>query len=163
MNWSVEEIKEGDWPAALEIYAQGIATGNATFETTVPVLEHFKEKFKKLPRLVVRFDNALLGWAMLSAVSSRCVYEGVAEVSVYVHRDFQGQGLGLALLKEMVKCSESLGLWTLQAHLFPENLASLRIHERAGFRRVGYREKLGRQHGRWRDVLLLERRSPGLK
>lgn len=150
-----------DWSRVQVIYGHGIATGNATFEPNVPEWSAWDAAHLKQCRLVAT-DAAgeILGWAALSPVSGRCVYAGVAEVSVYVASEAQGRGLGRGLLKALVEESEGNGIWTLQAGIFPENKSSLIIHERCGFRLVGRREKLGRMNGRWRDVLLLERRSP---
>lgn len=147
-----------DWPAVKAIYEEGIATGEATFETAAPEWEAWDKSHLPL-RLVAREEGDVLGWAALSPVSERCVYEGVAEVSVYVAASARGRGVGKALLGELVRRSEGAGLWTLQAGVFPENAASLRLHEGAGFRVVGTRERIGRHGDRWRDVVLLERRT----
>jgi phosphinothricin acetyltransferase len=141
------------------IYEEGIATGDATFEQEPPPWEAWDRSHLPACRLVGEQAGRVVGWAALSRVSDRCVYGGVAEVSVYVAAGARGQGIGRALLQALVEESERQGLWTLQAGVFPENLASVRIHERCGFRVVGRREKLGRMRDRWRDVLLLERRS----
>ena len=142
-----------DWPAVRRIYEQGIATGNATFETAAPGWESWDREHREDCRLVAERESVVVGWAALSPVSGRCVYAGVAEVSVYVAAAARGQGVGRRLLQE------EAGLWTLQAGIFPENEASLRLHRACGFRVVGRRESLGQLHGVWRDVLLLERRS----
>ena len=149
-----------DWPVVRAIYEAGIATGEATFQQSAPEWEEWDESHLETCRLVAEGEGGVLGWAALSAVSSRCVYAGVAEVSVYIAEAARGQGVGHALLKALVAASEDAGLWTLQAGIFPENTSSLRLHERCGFRVVGRREKLGEMNGRWRDVMLLERRSP---
>jgi L-amino acid N-acyltransferase YncA len=159
MDIVVESMKDGDWPAVAAIYQEGIDTGDATFETEMPTWEQFNGRHLRDCRLVARAGDALVGWAALSAVSSRCVYAGVAEVSVYVKAFARGQGVGKALLTEAVKESERAGFWTLQAGIFPENTASLALHKACGFRVVGYRERLGQMNGIWRDVVLLERRS----
>ena len=148
-----------DWLRVKAIYEEGIATGHATFETQAPSWEGWDEKFIQDCRLVVEVDGAVVGWAGLSPVSDRCVYGGVAEVAVYVASEARGQGMGTLLLNALVEASEEAGLWTLQAGIFTENVASVRIHEKCGFRIVGTREGLGKMEGRWRDVLLLERRS----
>lgn len=148
-----------DWEAVKAIYLDGIATGNATFQTSAPNWEIWDKSHLSACRLVAEHDQTILGWAMLSPLSSRCVYAGVAEVSVYVTKKAQGKGLGYAPLTQLVNDSEINGLWTLEAGIFPENTASLNIHRRCGFREVGLREKLGKLNGKWRDVLLLERRS----
>jgi phosphinothricin acetyltransferase len=148
-----------DWDDVRRIYAEGIATGNATFETEPPSWETWDAAHLKDCRLVARDGESVVGWAALSRVSDRCVYGGVAEVSVYVAGSARGRGVGRALLAELVRASEDAGLWTLQAGIFPENAASIAIHHGCGFRTVGIREKLGKMRGAWRDVALLERRS----
>jgi L-amino acid N-acyltransferase YncA len=160
MNLVIESMKEGDWEQVREIYQQGIATGNATFETPAPTWEKWNSSHHRAGRLVARSGGEILGWAALSPVSGRCVYAGVAEVSVYVAARHHGMGLGKALLKSLIEASEENGIWTLQAGVFPENQASLILHEKMGFRVVGRRERIGRLNGIWRDVVLLERRSP---
>ena len=155
----IQPMLESDWPAVAEIYRQGIESGHATFETEVPSREAWDAGHLDAARLVAREADRMLGWAALSPVSDRCVYGGVAEVSVYVAEAARGRGLGRALLEALVLASESAGLWTLQAGIFPENEASLAIHRSCGFRVVGRRERLGRLAGQWRDVILLERRS----
>lgn len=155
----VRPLTPDDWPAVRSIYAEGIATGNATFEQEPPSWPAWDRSHLSACRLVAEQAGQVVGRAALSRVSDRCVYGGVAEVSVYVSAAVRGQGVGRALLQALVEESERQGLWTLQAGVFPENLASLRVHERCGFRVVGRRERLGRLRDRWRDVLLLERRS----
>lgn len=152
-------MKEADGEAVLRVYAQGIATGDATFEAAAPPWEEWDRTHLAHSRIVAEMDSLVVGWAALSPVSDRCVYGGVAEVSVYVASGARGKGIGLALLDALVRSSEAEGIWTLQAGLFPENVASVRIHERVGFRVVGVRERLGQLAGVWRDVLLMERRS----
>jgi L-amino acid N-acyltransferase YncA len=156
---SIEPMVEQDWPAVRAIYVEGINTGNATFEKSPPEWASWDAGHLRVGRLVARSGDSMLGWAALSAVSSRCVYAGVAEVSVYVARQARGQGIGTKLLASLVEASEREGIWTLQAGIFPENAASVELHKRHGFRIVGTREKLGSMEGRWRDVLLMERRS----
>jgi phosphinothricin acetyltransferase len=155
----VEAMATADWPTVAEIFRQGIETGDATFETAVPTREEWNASHLRTPRLVARAERTVVGWAALSPVSERCVYAGVAEDSVYVARNARGQGIGRALLERLVREAENAGLWTLQAGIFPENRASVALHERCGFRIVGVRERLGQRAGVWRDVLLLERRS----
>ena len=160
MTYAIEPLLASDWEQVRKIYLQGIATGLATFEQSAPEWLAWDAARLPAPRLVARGeDGSLAGWAALSPVSSRCVYGGVAEVSVYVAEDQRGRGVGLALLTALVEQSEAAGLWTLQAGIFPENTASVALHHRCGFRTVGCREKLGQLDGEWRDVLLLERRS----
>jgi L-amino acid N-acyltransferase YncA len=147
----------------LDIYRLGIATGQATFETEAPTWTEFTAT--RLPRhRFVALDQTgrVLGWIACSPVSDRCVYAGVVEHSVYVHPDAQGRGVGRALLAALIASTEEAGIWTIQSGIFPENTASLRLHTSCGFRAVGVRERLGRHHGVWRDVTLLERRSPAI-
>jgi L-amino acid N-acyltransferase YncA len=156
---AIAALAPDDWTEVRRIYAEGIATGNATFEAEPPAWEAWDRSHRADSRLVARDGRRVVGWAALSRVSERCAYGGVAEVSVYVAADARGRGVGRRLLEELVRCSEENGVWTLQAGIFPENAASIALHERCGFRRVGIREKLGRLRGAWRDVVLLERRS----
>jgi L-amino acid N-acyltransferase YncA/protein-tyrosine-phosphatase len=148
----------------LEIYRLGIDEGDATFETAAPTWQAFDASHLTAHRFVALDEHApggdVLGWVAATGVSERCVYAGVVEHSVYVHPAARGRGVGTALLRALIASTEAAGVWTIQSGVFPENTASLALHERAGFRRVGTRERLGRQHGRWRDVVLLERRSP---
>lgn len=155
----IDDMRAADWEQVRAIYLEGIQTGNATFETAAPEWAQWDSAHLGFARLVARLGDRVIGWAALSPVSSRCVYAGVAEVSVYVGGSARGQGVGLALLARLVEESERHGLWTLQAGILPENQASLALHERCGFREVGRREKIGRLHGVWRDVVILERRS----
>jgi phosphinothricin acetyltransferase len=152
-------ITPADWSEVRRIYLEGISTGNATMETEAPAWETWDRAHRPDCRLLARDGNAVLGWAALSPVSERCAYGGVAEVSVYVATAARGKGIGRSLLAQLVRASEAAGIWTLQAGVFPENAASVAIHEACGFRRVGVRERLGKLSGTWRDVLLLERRS----
>jgi L-amino acid N-acyltransferase YncA len=155
----VDVMMERDWDQAREIFAEGIATENATFETEPPPWESWDASHIKSPRLVVRDGPRVVGWAALTPVSTRRVYRGVAEASVYIRASHRGSGLGSDLLQRLIEASEQAGFWTLQAHIFPENEASLRLVRRFGFRDVGVRKRLGQMNGIWRDVLLLERRS----
>jgi phosphinothricin acetyltransferase len=152
-------MTESDWPMVRTIYEQGIKTGNATFEMEVPSWKEWNTQHLVACRLVAKMQRAVVGWAALTPTSGRCAYGGVAEVSVYVAGPAQGQGVGKALLRALVAESERAGIWTLQAGIFPENVVSLALHERCGFRTVGVRERLGQMDGVWRDVVLLERRS----
>ncbi|WP_329625817.1 GNAT family N-acetyltransferase [Streptomyces sp. NBC_01255] len=147
----------------IAIYQAGIDEGNATFETTAPTWEQFdKAKLAEHRFAALDEDGRVLGWVAATKVSDRCAYAGVVEHSVYVHPDARGRGVASALLKALVDSTESAGIWTIQSGIFPENIASLAVHERAGFRVIGTRERIGRHHGRWRDVVLLERRSPAI-
>jgi L-amino acid N-acyltransferase YncA len=155
----IRAMRADDWPAVERIYAAGIATGDATFETEPPAWEAFDAGRLAAHRLVAERDGRVVGWAAVSGVSERCVYGGVVEHSVYVDPAHAGQGVGTALLQALIASTEAAGIWTIQTGIFPENTASLALHERSGFRVVGRRERLGRHFGRWRDVVLLERRS----
>jgi len=147
------------WPAVKAIYEAGLATGNASFQTTAPSWEEWDQAHLPHSRLAALDGDTVAGWAALTPVSGRCVYAGVAEVSVYVDPVYQGEGIGKALLSALITESEAHGIWTLQAGIFPENIASIRLHEHAGFRTIGVREKIGKMGDRWRDTLLLEKRS----
>lgn len=149
-----------DWPAVSAIYAEGIATGDATFETAVPSWDAWNAAHLAEHRFVATSDGEVVGWVAAIPVSSRCVYEGVVEHSVYVAAAARGRGVGRTLLEAFIASTEAAGIWTIESGIFPENVASLRLHERCGFRRVGTRERLGEHNGRWRDVVLVERRSP---
>jgi L-amino acid N-acyltransferase YncA len=151
----------GDWADVARIDEEGIQTGNATFEIEVPQWEEWDAGHLEVCRLVMEEDGVIVGWAALSAVSRRQVYRGVAEHSIYVADSARGRGVGTELLGALVADSEKAGFWTLQTAIFPENEASIALHETNGFRVVGVRERLSRHHGRWRDVVLMERRSAG--
>jgi len=158
-NCIVETMGAGDWEAVRRIYEEGIATGNATVETDAPAWERWNSSHRTDCRLVAKDGDQVVGWAALSPVSVRSAYSGVAEVSVYVAENFRGKGAGKLLLDSLVSSSESAGVWTLQAMIFVENEASIALHASCGFRSVGTREKIGCLYGRWRDTLLMERRS----
>jgi L-amino acid N-acyltransferase YncA len=147
------------WPAVREIFAQGIASGNATFETSVPDWPAWDAHHLPVCRLVAQDAANVLGWAALSQVSTRYVYRGVSEVSIYVAARARGRGVGIALLAALVAESEKNGIWTLQSVIHADNSTSIRLHQRAGFRIVGRRERIGWLNGRWRDTVLMERRS----
>jgi len=159
MNFVIDDMSDADWSGVSRIYVEGIETGNATFEVGAPSWQEWDTRHLPFARLVARRGGELIGWSALSPVSAREVYAGVAEVSVYVSRAHRGEGVGILLLEALVAASEANGIWTLQAGIFPENEASLRIHEKCGFRVVGVRRRIGRMNGKWRDVVLLERRS----
>jgi phosphinothricin acetyltransferase len=155
----VREMEPSDWPRVRAIYAAGIATGNATFETEPPEWDVWNRGHLPELRFAAVDGGEVVGWAAASPVSDRCCYAGVAENSVYVDPDHQGLGLGKLLLSALIEASEEAGIWTIQTGIFPENEASLALHARCGFRIVGRRERLGQLDGQWRDVMLLERRS----
>ena len=159
VNMIIRCLLPSDWEDVKSIYEKGIATGNATFQTSAPAWNEWDSSHLATCRIVAEEDGKVFGWAALTPVSSRCVYAGVAEVSVYVDPALSGKGIGLTLLNELIVLSEAEGIWTLQAGIFPENFGSLRIHEKAEFRTLGVREKIGKQNGVWRDTVLLERRS----
>ena len=146
--------------AVLAIYQAGIDEGNATFETHTPAWEQFNRARMPDHRYVACTGGGVLGWVAVSAVSGRCVYAGVVEHSVYVHPGARGQGIGRRLLDTLIGSTEAAGIWTIQSGIFPENAASAALHQAAGFRTVGTRERIGQHHGRWRDVVFIERRSP---
>jgi len=155
----ISPMKKKHWPEVLRIYLEGIVTGNATFETEAPSREKWDSGHLAKCRLIAQQGSKVLGWAALGPVSSRRVYAGVAEVSVYVAQAARRKGIGKSLLSALIEASEDSGLWTLQAGIFPENTASIALHKSLGFREVGRRERIGRMRDTWRDVVLLERRS----
>jgi L-amino acid N-acyltransferase YncA len=162
MKPRIRPLEPGDAERVLEIYQAGLDGGNASFETAAPTWERFDAAHLEAHRLVAEDPSTgrLVGWAAVSAVSSRCVYAGVVEHSVYVAPEGQGRGVGRALLEALIGSTEAAGIWTIQSGIFPENAASLALHGRVGFRVVGTRERIGRHRGRWRDVVMVERRSP---
>jgi phosphinothricin acetyltransferase len=157
---TIRAMSTADWPEVRTIYEAGIATGDATFETAAPSEEAWDRSHLPNHRLVAHNDDGdIIGWAALSPVSDRCVYGGVAENSIYIHPDAQGCGVGRMLLERLIAGAEAAGIWTLQTGIFPENAASIALHQRCGFRIIGTRERIGQLNGVWRDTLLLERRS----
>jgi L-amino acid N-acyltransferase YncA len=159
MELEIVKLEPEHWPRVRDIYREGLATGQATFETAVPSWEQWNAAHLAGFRLVAISDGTVSGWAALSAVSTRAVYSGVAEVSVYVAERSRGQGVGRKLLTALIIESEENGIWTLQASIFPENESSISLHRSCGFRMVGRRERIGKLNGAWRDTVLLERRS----
>ncbi len=157
--FEITAMQPSDWEAVRRIYEEGIRTGNATMETTPPGWEKWHAEHLEAGRLVARRGDAVLGWAALVPVSGRCVFAGVAELSVYVGQAYRGQGVGAALLRQLIEAAERAGIWTLQAGILRENTASIALHKKIGFREVGYRERIGKLNGTWCDVVLLERRS----
>ena len=161
MEFLIKSLESRDWDALKEIYLEGLATGQATFETSAPTEDEWDRghlSFGRIGAYAVS-DGRLIGWAALSRVSKRQAYRGVAEVSVYVAGAARGNGVGSALLQELILESERNGIWTLQASIFPENVVSLKLHERMGFRTVGKRERISTLNGVWRNTVILERRS----
>jgi len=160
MNYTIENIVQEDWESIANIYLEGISTGKATFQTDVPTWEQWDSSHTRTCRLVARLDDKILGWSALSPTSSRCVYAGVAEVSIYIGKEFRGQGIGTSLLNRLISLSEENGFWTLQSGIIRENVESIELHKNCGFREIGVREKLGKMsNGKWHDVVLMERRS----
>ena len=159
VDLNIRPMDENDWEAVAEIYKEGILTGNATFQQEVPSWTDWDNDHLKSCRLIAAIGGEVVGWAALTSVSGRCVYAGVAEVSVYVASAHRGKKIGKKLLEELIGCSERQALWTLQAGIFEENIPSIKIHEELGFRKVGIREKIGKMNGAWRNTLFFERRS----
>ena len=155
----IRELHNNDAESVLEIYRQGLDTGEASFETEPPDWSAWQAKYHPFCRLVWEDGGEVRGWAALAPVSARACYRGVAEVSIYVARDYFGRGIGDALMAALVEASERQGIWTLYSSVFPENLATVKLHLRHGFRKVGIRERIAQRDGRWRDTLILERRS----
>ena len=158
---NIDQMRVSDWEQVRAIYLEGVRSGHSTFETEAPSWEKWDEGHLQIARVVMRDGQTVLGWAALSPVSKRHVYRGVAEVTVYVSENAQGQGIGRALLEALIDESEKSGIWTLQASIFPENTASVRLHLRCGFREVGRRERIAMLNGVWSDTLLFERRAAG--
>jgi phosphinothricin acetyltransferase len=156
---AIEDLRPEHWPEVARIYADGIATGDATFETEVPSWERWDASHLAQHRFVALREGEVVGWVAVSPVSDRCVYGGVVENSVYVTEHARGLGVGRLLLERLIASTEQAGVWTIQTGIFPENAASLRLHDKVGFEVVGRRKRLGKLRGVWRDVLLLERRS----
>jgi L-amino acid N-acyltransferase YncA len=155
----IDKMTAEDWDEVRAIYLEGLATKDASFEFEAPSWEEWDKKHHQDCRLVYRAGSRVLGWAALSPTSARWVYRGVAEVSIYITEGTRGEGLGRTLLDALIECAEANGFWTLQAGIFPENVPSVKLHERCGFRLVGRREKVGKHFGVWRDTVILERRS----
>ena len=158
MEFSIRDMEVQDWKEVAAIYASGIATGFATFETSVPDWSKWDKDHLPFARIVAT-EKEVIGWASLTAVSNRCVYGGVAEVSVYVSKVHRGKGVGKKLLNSLIAESEKNGIWTLQAGIFSENIVSIKLHESVGFRIIGYRERIGKLNDLWKDTVLLEKRS----
>jgi len=159
VDFVIDQMAPGDWEQVRSVYLEGLATGHTTFETEAPPWEKWDMGHLRIARLVARTGDRVLGWAALSPISGRDAYRGVAEVSVSVAEESRGKGIGRALLEALIEESERNGIWTLQAAIFPENTASVKLHLRCGFREVGRRDRIGKLNGVWRDTLLFERRS----
>lgn len=159
MNVTIQKFAKENWNDVSEIYHQGLMTRNATFETEVPDYETWIKKFHGHLLWVAILDGKVIGWAGLQPVSVRKVYEGVVEVTIYIHNQFAGKGIGTSLMKHLIEKSEKAGIWTLYASIFAENTASIRLHVTHGFREIGYREKIAQLDGKWRNTVLFERRS----
>ena len=158
-SMEILNIQAEHYPKVARIYLQGIATGKATFQTESPTWEYCDKNHLKHSRLAIFDGNEMAGWASLSPVSSRCVYEGVGEVSIYVASNFRGKGIGKVLLQQLINESEENGLWTLQSGIFPENIGSIELHKKCGFRVIGYRERVAQMNGVWKNNVIMERRS----
>jgi len=160
MEFGIFEMQQAEWPQIAAIYEDGLRTGIATFQSSIPEWEEWNQSHCRTCRLVARSDERVLGWAALSQVSERCVYSGVGEVSIYVAENCRGCGIGKKLLIQLVDSSEDNGFWSLQAGIIKENLPSRELHKKCGFREVGIRERPGMMSdGRWYDVVIMERRS----
>lgn len=160
MNYEIGAMTKEDWEEVARIYLEGINTGKATFQSDIPTWENWNNGHITSCRLVARLGTKVLGWAALSPTSSRCVYAGVAEVSIYIGEEYRGKGIGKALLTNLVRLSEENGFWTLQSGIMRENTASISLHKTCGFREIGIREKVAKMsNGKWHDVVLMERRS----
>lgn len=158
----IKPITPDNFPEVVSIYQQGLATNIATFQNDLPQWEEWHKGHLDFCRISIYEGTKMLGWTALTPVSSRCVYAGVAEVSVYVAQDQRGKGIGKILLNELIKQSEANGIWTLQSGIFSENQNSIKLHEKCGFRMVGYREKIGKKDGIWKDNVLMEHRSKNI-
>jgi len=159
MDFIIDPMRESNWDSVCGIYQQGLATGNASFETESPDWPAWNSKYHPHSRLVARVADRVVGWGALSPASPRACYAGVAEVSVYISDDCRGKGVGNKLLTALIESSEAHGIWTLYGHTFPENIASLRLQASCGFRVIGRRERIGKLNGVWRDTVMTERRS----
>lgn len=161
---TIEVMTDEDWPEVARIYQEGMDTNLATFQTACPPYDQWDAGHLRHSRLVLRDGDQMAGWAALASVSNRCAYAGVSEVSVYVDPRHQGKGFGQQLLTALIKSSIENGIWTLQSQIIRDNAASIRLHDKCGFRLVGYREKIGQdRNGDWRDTVLMERREPSIK
>jgi phosphinothricin acetyltransferase len=163
MNIVIEPMTGADWPGVSAVYQAGIDHGHATFETALPTWDQWDRGHVAQCRFIARLEGDIVGWAAISPFSERRVYRGVAEVSIYIAASARGRGIGRALLDRLVRESEAAGFWTLQAGMFPENAASIALHRSCGFGEVGLRQRIGKLNGEWRDVLLMERRSPVIR
>ena len=160
MDILIRSMNKNDWPSVSEIYRQGIETGKATFQSDIPAYHEWNAAHIQECRFVAVHDKKVVGWTALSKVSSRCVYGGVAEVSIYIAEDYRGKGVGRELLQHLIIESEKADFWMLQSGIMEDNSASISLHEKCGFRQVGYRERIGRDvHGKWRSTVLMEKRS----
>jgi L-amino acid N-acyltransferase YncA len=162
MSTTIRAFETDDWRAVADIYQQGLETRNATFETQVPDYDTWIKKFHRHLLWVAVENEQVIGWAGLQPVSARKVYEGVAEVTIYIDLNHTGKGIGKMLMDHLITTSENAGIWTLYASIFPENTASIKLHRAAGFREIGYREKIAQLDGQWRNTILFERRSKSI-
>lgn len=155
----IRSLNKNDWHTVAKIYKEGIDTGLATFEKKIPLWKDWNKSHIKSCRIIAENEKEIIGWGALTLVSNRCIYAGVAEVSVYVAQNQRGKGVGYTLLKELIKLSEAEGIWSLQSGIFTENKASIELHKKAGFRVIGFKEKIGKLNGIWKDNSIMERRS----
>jgi L-amino acid N-acyltransferase YncA len=155
----IKNIEQENFHQVAEIYKQGLDTGIATFQNDIPDWENWDKNHLPNCRIAAFEGNEMAGWAAITPVSSRCVYAGVGEVSIYIAANFRGKGVGEFLLNQLIKESEQAGLWTLQSGIFAENIGSIKLHQKCGFRQIGYREKIGQKDGVWKDTIFMERRS----
>ena len=160
MMYIIDKMKSTDWEQVKNIYFDGINTGIATFQNEIPTWENWDKDHLNLCRLVARSESIILGWIALSHTSSRSCYSGVVEVSIYVNEKYKGLGIGSALLTNLIKQSEENGIWSLYCSIISENIASIKLHKKCGFREIGFREKIAKMNnGKWKDTILMERRS----
>ncbi|WP_249871468.1 GNAT family N-acetyltransferase [Oceanobacillus saliphilus] len=159
MEYKIDKMIDSDWEQVQAIYIQGIQTKNATFEEAAPSWESWNKGHIEVCRFVVREGEKIHGWAALSPTSDRRAFAGIAELSIYLRLESAGKGIGILLIQKMIEASEAAGFWTLQSGIFPENVSSMKLHEKAGFRIIGIRERMGKLNGVWRDVAMMERRS----
>jgi len=159
MELLIEHFRTEDWDQVNKIFIQGIETGNSTFTKVPPSQEEWESTYVLESCIVARINNEVVGWVAIKPVSNRPVFVGVAEVSVYIRKGFRGNSIGKRLLSSVIDWSEANGYWTIQSNIFPENISSIKLHKSLGFKEVGVREKIGQMDGRWRDIILLDRRS----
>lgn len=160
MDFKIREMNREDWTAVAEIYYEGIKTQKVTFQSSVPTYEEWDKSHVVNCRLVAYIDDKIIGWAALSKYSDRCVYSGVADVSIYISENYKSIGIGTELMHQLIVLAEGNNFWSLQSSIIEENIGSIKLHEKLGFRKIGYKEKIGKmKNGKWHDIILMERRS----